>query len=677
MIPCSQDLAHNSAPQRIDIGTPRVFENIGPFTIGKLHFLIVTWAGQERRCTKSIRILSGSTAVPQLLDVALTEAPPPLCAPGPQTYRIADPPPVTEFYYTVDGDTVARTHTTTLQWGTPGTYELCVGADNLCSEPVERCYPVTVSEPTPVDTTALLCPGDCHTLGDSTVVCQPGSYAVTELRGGCPVPVTTTLVALRPDTTRLLARVCSGDTLHYLGQRYATTATHEFAHTNAAGCDSTVLLDVVITTCPLRATIAGNDASCADRADASLSFTVASGDPPFRYTYRRLGGGGPAGSGTVAGRDQPTRITGLPGGTYLVEITDEFGSAGYLNAELRRPDPLLVDLDRTAYGGGFPIDCAGAASGALTARARGGVAPYAYAWNGAPPAPTARLAGLAAGDYAVRVTDANGCRAVATARLDEPPPLTLDYLPFDEACGRPGSGSIDGLTPGGGVAPYTTTLRRNDTTLTDYDYLPAGRYALALQDANGCTRHDTVVLRRPTVPGVTLAASPENLVFLGDSLTLTATTTGATAWAWELPTAPACPGCPRQRLLPPDDFTARLRATSADGCVATDSLRITVAPRYAVFVPNAFSPNGDGVNDRLLPELGPAAVALLEWRVYDRWGGLRFAHGGAPAPLPPEAGWDGTDGGAPLRPGVYVWTARVRFLDGRELSLGGDVALLR
>ena len=677
---CSQGVRPEDHQQLVYENTPRILENIGPFTIGNLHYLQISHPSQERFCTNSIRILAGSTAIPDLTDIALTQPPPPLCQPGPRRYRIADPPPVTEFYYTVDGDTVARTHTTTLDWAEPGRYELCVGAENLCSGPVERCYPVTVRDPAPVDTTVYRCPGDCYTLGDGREVCDPGTYLATERRDGCPVEVTTTLRGLRPDTTRLLARLCSGDTLSYLNRRYATAGQYRLALTNAAGCDSTVFLTVEVTACPLRSTVTGTDVSCYGAADARLSFTVASGEPPFRYRYRRLGGG-PGGSGTTAGRDLPTVINGLPTGTYLVEITDNFGSAGYLNVTLRQPDPLRLELTPTPYAGGYAIDCHGAATGRLAARATGGVAPYRYRWGEGEPTPTAARGGLVAGPYAVRVTDANGCQTGGEAELRQPDPLSLDFLPFDEDCATAGSASIEALAPAGGVAPYVTELLGPDgAPVADYHNLGAGRYQLLLTDANACRHRDTVVLRRPAVPSVSLRAEPAGYLELGEAVELTATTGGSTRWAWELPDPPDCADCPHQRLRPTATFVARVRATSVDGCTAEDSLRIRVIPRHDVYVPNAFSPNGDGVNDVLLPNLGPSAVRLLEWRIYDRWGGLLFAHNDLPAPLSPASGWDGrvaSTAGAPAGAGVYVWTARVRFLDGRETTLRGDVLLVR
>jgi gliding motility-associated-like protein len=112
--------------------------------------------------------------------------------------------------------------------------------------------------------------------------------------------------------------------------------------------------------------------------------------------------------------------------------------------------------------------------------------------------------------------------------------------------------------------------------------------------------------------------------------------------------------------------------------VAIDSLRILVIPRYDIFVSTAFSPNGDGTNDRFYPNFGAAAVELTSLSVYDRWGGLVYRTAKQEAGAVPLAGWDGgLSDGRPAQNGVYLWTMEVRFRDGHTERRGGDVMLLR
>ncbi len=84
-------------------------------------------------------------------------------------------------------------------------------------------------------------------------------------------------------------------------------------------------------------------------------------------------------------------------------------------------------------------------------------------------------------------------------------------------------------------------------------------------------------------------------------------------------------------------------------------------------VPNLFTPNGDGVNDRFAP-IYPEAIEITRFRVYNRWGQLVFEH---PVPI-----WDGTVGGRPAPADVYLWQLHYRF-NGQEKVLKGEVTLLR
>jgi gliding motility-associated-like protein len=88
--------------------------------------------------------------------------------------------------------------------------------------------------------------------------------------------------------------------------------------------------------------------------------------------------------------------------------------------------------------------------------------------------------------------------------------------------------------------------------------------------------------------------------------------------------------------------------TQIDGCTFDTVYHLTVSPCLAnIFVPNIFTPNDDGVND-LLEVYGPE-IKVLQLTVYDRWGGVVFDHQGSE-----PTHWDGTQGGQPVNPGVFI-----------------------
>ena len=107
-----------------------------------------------------------------------------------------------------------------------------------------------------------------------------------------------------------------------------------------------------------------------------------------------------------------------------------------------------------------------------------------------------------------------------------------------------------------------------------------------------------------------------------------------------------------------------------------DSCLVPVIHRE-FFIPNIFSPNGDGINDYFYISSHPEALSSIPLlRIYDRWGGLVF-EGIDLQPNRPEDGWDGFIGSDPANPAVFTWVAEVVFVDGKSTALFGDVTLVR
>ena len=112
------------------------------------------------------------------------------------------------------------------------------------------------------------------------------------------------------------------------------------------------------------------------------------------------------------------------------------------------------------------------------------------------------------------------------------------------------------------------------------------------------------------------------------------------------------------------------------GCTAIDSLLINLVINRPVYIPNAFSPNGDGTNPTFTVYGGAAVTNIQLLQVYDRWGELVFE---AKDFLPgnENIGWDGTFNGDLLNSGVYAFLTKVEFLDGVTEVYSGDVTLVR
>ncbi len=105
-------------------------------------------------------------------------------------------------------------------------------------------------------------------------------------------------------------------------------------------------------------------------------------------------------------------------------------------------------------------------------------------------------------------------------------------------------------------------------------------------------------------------------------------------------------------------------------------LTVFVKKDRPVYIPNAFSPNDDGINDLLTVFGGKNAVKVHSFLVFNRWGETVFEHYNF-SPNDPSIGWDGRHRGQFLNPGVFTWIAEIEFLDGSVELYEGAVNLIR
>ena len=116
--------------------------------------------------------------------------------------------------------------------------------------------------------------------------------------------------------------------------------------------------------------------------------------------------------------------------------------------------------------------------------------------------------------------------------------------------------------------------------------------------------------------------------------------------------------------------TYTVMGTDSTGCIARDSLTITVNPETCgeVFIPTAFSPN-QSVNNIFY--VRGDCISGMDFRIFDRWGNKVFKSQNQ------SKGWDGTSNGKPLTMGAYVWELNATLQDGTSIDKKGNVTLVR
>ena len=205
------------------------------------------------------------------------------------------------------------------------------------------------------------------------------------------------------------------------------------------------------------------------------------------------------------------------------------------------------------------------------------------------------------------------------------------------------------------VYPKTTTLYTLTATTTVADY--------------GCDFISTGTVNVTVQPIVFANAGKDTIAVKGAPHQLQGS--GATFYEWSSPTAVISnPFTKNPFAVLNNDAIFYLKATDAIGCVGIDTVFVKVLNGPAYYVPNAFTPNGDGQNDifRAIP-VGFSNTTYF--RVFNRLGVLVFETNQY------LKGWDGTYNGKPQPAGVYVWTVAGTNKDFKKVEQKGTVNLLR
>jgi len=137
-----------------------------------------------------------------------------------------------------------------------------------------------------------------------------------------------------------------------------------------------------------------------------------------------------------------------------------------------------------------------------------------------------------------------------------------------------------------------------------------------------------------------------------------------------------CADCAEPEALLNQNTTFVLTSVNNYGCIAIDSVTITVIHENPddFFVPNTFTPNNDGLNDYFSP-LGLAIETIVHFEVFNRWGECIYrAENIAPGN---KSGWDGTYYGAAVQEGVYIYTVEVKYVTGIIAVKSGNVTVLK
>lgn len=285
-----------------------------------------------------------------------------------------------------------------------------------------------------------------------------------------------------------------------------------------------------------------------------------------------------------------------------------------------------------------------------------------------------------AGPYFLVVTDTrNGCTTTDSVVIAADYLTSADVQLSDPIC-YDDPGTLEVYNVQGGLYPYQYSVNGGQSFQYNprFRNLSSGQYKIVVRDAKGCEIRDDYEI--PEVNELLVHVEPEITIKLGEKIRLEAQLNfdkdKVRSILWY-------PGYGLDRVdslvvFANPYITTPYFITVVDtfGCEGQTQFKIVVKDPE-IFVPNAFSPyNNDGNNDRLMVFAGDFGIEEVEiFEVFTRWG-ERVFRAEKFQPNDERYGWNGLHQGEPLNPAVFVYYAKVRLIDGRVITVKGDVNLM-
>jgi gliding motility-associated-like protein len=408
--------------------------------------------------------------------------------------------------------------------------------------------------------------------------------------------------------------------------------TYHLIVTDLNNCETTT--DITLTQPdPVIINFTVTDITCQVSAfdNGSVDLTVSGGISPYAFVW----------SNGMSSED----ITGLTEGYYRVTVTDSNGCSKTDSVRVNLPPPLIYSKTISDYNG-YQISCNGMSDGFIRIDPTNGEPPFLYSWSGPDGFSSASnyISVLIAGQYVLTITDNNYCTATDTFALVEPEVLGIGAIlsassdgGYNINCAGTLSGSIE-IVPlnAAGSIEY---LWSDGISGRTREGLAAGDYKVIISDGNNCHADTTLTLSEPDSLKVTYQITQPFCPDKPDGLIILNVTGGVAGTGYTYEWSDNSTGSILTNV-PSGKYSVIV--TDLNRCAVTSSIKVEAVNQTCLQIPDAISPDGDGINDFWnigLIELYPE----VEITIYNRWSeSIWKSARGYPKP------WDGRSNGADL-----------------------------
>jgi gliding motility-associated-like protein len=341
-------------------------------------------------------------------------------------------------------------------------------------------------------------------------------------------------------------------------QNNLTAGTYTVNVTDANNCPGSTTVTITQPATALSVNVAATPTSCGGNT-GTASATATGGTTTYSYAWTPN-----AGSGAT--------ISNLAAGTYSVVVTDANGCTANGNTTVNTNNGPSISLVNSSN-----VTCFGASNGSATVAGTGGTGTLTYTWTPGALSGTTQTA-LAPNTYTVTVSDAGGCTNSTTVTITSPTAIVVTTSNITPAnCGVSNGSATIAVT--GGTGTYTYNWLPTGGSGLIASNIPAGVYAVNVQDQNGCTATGNVVVTNVGGPTVSISNSTNVSCFGGNNGSATVTASGGSvpySYAW---TPSGGSGATATGLTA---GTYTVAVTDAAGCISSATATITAPNAIAI-----------------------------------------------------------------------------------------------
>ncbi len=256
--------------------------------------------------------------------------------------------------------------------------------------------------------------------------------------------------------------------------------------------------------------------------------------------------------------------------------------------------------------------------------------------------------------------------------IQGPLPFLITQLDsINETCFQDCDGEITITSPG--ALQYSIDNGASFQNTGIYTNLCVGNYNVVTVDTSGCIANANINVTGPPEVIAAFDISPQPTFVPFVEITFTNNSSGATNYFWDIAGTDTFTTRDLVYSFPEkaDEYEVCLAVTNNNGCPSQVCQYVIIKEELVVFIPNAFTPDDDNVNESFRPKFNIDMVVEYDFMIFDRWGELIFSTGA------PINGWEGTYKGRPVQQGVYVYKIKIKDTNNKHHDYTGSVNLIR